>query len=277
MDAPPSPLVSAAELLRRLHEVVLLDARAGGRAAFDAGHLPGARYVDLERDLAGPAEAPERGGRHPLPSLPGLCARLGRWGIGPDTEVVVYDAEGGGNAAARAWWMLRALGHRNVRVLDGGLPAALEAGIALETEERTPTPMGAYPAASWLAPLADIDRVDQVRRDPSFVVLDVRSAARFAGDAEPIDPIAGHIPGAVNAFWGDALDATGRFKAPEDLRRSLGAVLRGVPPERRIVHCGSGVTACHTLLALEHAGLGGAALYVGSWSEWCRSGRERAP
>jgi thiosulfate/3-mercaptopyruvate sulfurtransferase len=274
------PPVLPIDGLRACHgEVVLLDARGGpeGRADYLRGHLRGAHHADLDRDLAGPAEAPERGGRHPLPDVRTFCERVARWGILPSSRVVVYDAQGGGNAAARAWWMLRAIGQREVSVLDGGYARAVEVGLSIETEEPTPTPVPPRAAGAWGLPLVDTEGVDAARRDPSFVLLDVRSHERFAGEAEPIDPIAGHIPGARNLFWGDALDASGSFRSVDELRALLGRAFGEAPAGRRIVHCGSGVTACHTLLALEHAGLGGAALYVGSWSEWCRSGRDRAP
>jgi thiosulfate/3-mercaptopyruvate sulfurtransferase len=205
-----------------------------------------------------------------------FAAQLGAWGIGPDTEVVAYDASGGSNAAARLWWMLRALGHARVAVLDGGLQAALGAGMTLTVENTAVEPAPPYPAVRWRLPQVDADGVEGLRHDPTRKLLDVRSAVRWRGDTEPFDPVAGHIPGSLNLAWNDNLGPDGRFKAPELLRAQFEALLDGTPPERLTVHCGSGVTACHTLLALEVAGLAGAALYVGSWSEWCRSGRELA-
>ncbi|HJW44023.1 MAG TPA: rhodanese-like domain-containing protein [Geothrix sp.] len=273
------PLISAPDLRDHLSTVRLLDARQGA-AAYAAGHLPGALHADLDHDLsaaADPGHDPARGGRHPLPPVPRFAARLGQWGITPATEVVVYDASGGGNAAARLWWMLRALGHGRVRVLDGGLPAALEAGLRLTEEVPAVPPAAPYPADRWRLPLVDAEAVEGARRDPARRVLDVRSPERWRGESETLDPVAGHIPGSVNLPWNDNLGPDGRFKSPEALRNQYGALLAGLPPERLTVHCGSGVTACHTLLALDLAGLGGASLYVGSWSEWCRSGRDRSP
>jgi thiosulfate/3-mercaptopyruvate sulfurtransferase len=203
-----------------------------------------------------------------------FTAQLGAWGIGPDTEVVAYDASGGSNAAARLWWMLRALGHARVAVLDGGLQAALGAGMKLTVEPTTVDPAPPYPAGHWQLPAATAEAVEGLRHDPSRKLLDVRSAERWRGDAEPFDPVAGHIPGSLNLAWNENLKADGRFKPPAELRAQYQALLGDTPCERLTVHCGSGVTACHTLLALEIAGLPGAALYVGSWSEWCRSGRE---
>lgn len=250
-------------------EAVLLDARP--RASYEAGHLPGAIHADPDRHLAAP-EDPRNGGRHPLPPFDRWLRQLGEWGIGPETEVVVHDDQSGANAAARAWWMLRAAGHERVSVLDGGIGAA---GSGLTTEEPAPVAREPYPASGWQLPTVGIDDVDAVREDAGWKVLDVRSGPRFRGETEPIDPIAGHIPGAVNLPYTENLEGN-VFKPAGALRAQYEALLGGTPVERLIVHCGSGVTACHTLLALELAGLRGASLYVGSWSEWCRNPRPRA-
>jgi thiosulfate/3-mercaptopyruvate sulfurtransferase len=271
-------LISAPDLHARLSTIRLLDVRPGS-ADFAAGHLPGAQHADLNRQLSSatePSHDPARGGRHPLPTVAAFAAQLGAWGIGPDTEVVAYDASGGSNAAARLWWMLRALGHGRVALLDGGLQAALEAGMTLTVENTAVGPIPPYPATGWVLPTVDMDAVELLRLDSGRKLLDVRSAVRWRGDAESFDPVAGHIPGSLNLAWNDNLGPDGRFKAPELLRAQYAALLAGTPPERLTVHCGSGVTACHTLLALDLAGLPGAALYVGSWSEWCRSGREKS-
>ncbi len=269
-------LITAPELESRLDSILLLDARPEGRA-YAEGHLPGALHADLNRQLStacDPGHDPTRGGRHPLPPLERFRAQVGAWGIRPDTEVVVYDAQGGGNAAARLWWMLRALGHERVLVLDGGLQAALGAGLTLTVETLAAPSQAAYPADHWRLPMADAAEVEALRQDPTRKLLDVRSAERWRGDTEPFDPVAGHIPGSMNLAWNENLAPDGRFKAPELLRAQYQSLLGHLPMDRLTVHCGSGVTACHTLLALEVAGLTGAALYVGSWSEWCRSGRE---
>ena len=271
-------LISASELRSRLSQVRLLDARPL-EADFSRGHLPRALWAGLERHLSSaqePGHDPARGGRHPLPPPVRFAAQLGAWGIGPATEVVVYDASGGGNAAARLWWMLKALGHGPVRVLDGGLPAALTEGLSLVEEVPSPAPGPPYPASAWQRPTVDADAVEGLRLDPARRLLDVRSAPRWRGDTEPFDPLAGHIPGSLNLDWQQNLDPSGRFKSPEALRAQYASLLGGLGPDRLAVHCGSGVTACHTLLALEVAGLPGAALYVGSWSEWCRSARPKA-
>jgi thiosulfate/3-mercaptopyruvate sulfurtransferase len=273
------PIISPEEL-SSLGPVVLLDARSGpeARAAYGKAHLSGARFADMESDLSGPKQDAALGGRHPLPDARSFATQLGRWGITPSTHVVVYDDQNGANAAARAWWMLRALGHAKVQVLEGGIQAALAAGIASEDREPVVVAEPPYPAEAWLLPRVDIEEVERARTDAARMVLDVRAAARYAGTQEPIDPVAGHIPGAVNLPLSENLGPGGRFKSAAALRAQYLALLQGRAPAQAIVHCGSGVTACHTLLALERAGLTGASLYVGSWSEWCRQPqRERAP
>jgi len=272
------PLISTSALRDRLTSLRLLDARQDP-AEYAAGHLPGALHADLNRHLStasDPGHDPARGGRHPLPPLDRFAAQVGAWGIGPDTEVVAYDAAGGSNAAARLWWMLRALGHERVAVLDGGLAAALDAGLTLTVEITTVNALPPRPADRWRLPMVGAEAVDALRRDPTRKLLDARSPERWRGENETLDPIPGHIPGSLNLYWADNLGPEGRFKSPEALRAQYETLLDGTPPERLAVHCGSGVTACHDLLALEVAGLSGAALYVGSWSEWCRSDRAKS-
>lgn len=267
------PIISAndlALLLASAADVVLLDARAAG---YDAGHLRGAQRADLETQLSAARDAganPAHGGRHPLPPLDRWTRQLGAWGISPETHVVVYDDQSGANAAARAWWMLRAVGHERVSVLDGGLAAAVAAGLETTTDVPAGEPRPPYPAAEWQRSTVDMERVDALRNDAGWKVLDVRSRERFRGETEPIDPVAGHIPGAVNLPFAENLEQ-GRFKSPRELRAMYQELLGETPADRLVVHCGSGVTACHTLLTLEAAGLDGAALYVGSWGEWCRN------
>jgi len=270
------PVISARELAA-LPDVVLLDCRPDPRA-YAAGHLPGARHAQLERDLAAPPVDPAHGGRHPLPDIRALAATLGGWGIAPGVRVVAYDDQGGANAAARLWWLVRAIGHPDVQVVDGGLAALRAAGFALTTDEPAPSGLPPYPTAGLAAALADIDEVERARGAADRRVIDVRAAFRFRGDSDPFDPVAGHIPGARNAPYADNLRADGTFKSADELRSLLTGALDGIAPGQTIVHCGSGVTACHTLLAMERAGLSGARLYVGSWSEWCRhSERAREP
>jgi thiosulfate/3-mercaptopyruvate sulfurtransferase len=265
---PVDPVISPRELAA-LTDAVVLDCRPDARA-YAAGHLPGAVHAQLERDLAGPAPDPARGGRHPLPLIRDFTATLGRWGITPRKTVVAYDDQNGANAASRLWWLLKALGHPDVRVVDGGLAALRDAGFTLTTEVPSPAPEPPFPVLAWVRDTADIDEVERARTAADRRVIDVRAAFRFRGESEPIDPIAGHIPGARNAPYADNLRPDGSFKSGDELRALLTTALDGIPPEHTIVHCGSGVTACHTLLAMERAGMRGAKLYVGSWSEWCR-------
>jgi thiosulfate/3-mercaptopyruvate sulfurtransferase len=262
------PILSA-HALGRHPGAVIVDCRPDA-AAYAAGHLQGAVHAQLERDLSGSVGDARDGGRHPLPDIESLCARLGDWGVTPATHVIAYDDQGGANASARLWWLLRALGHTRVQVVDGGLDALRDAGHTLTSALPLASSAPPYPATHYLLPTAELGEVDAARRDPARRVLDVRAAARFAGTHEPIDPVAGHIPGAINVPLTENLDARGRFKDASSLRALYTSALGGVAPEALIVHCGSGVTACHTLLALERAGLAGARLYVGSWSEWCR-------
>ena len=225
---------------------VILDARP--RAAYEAGHRQGAIHADPETQLAAPRD-PAHGGRHPLPPIDQWRRQVAEWGITPETHVLVYDDQNGANAAARAWWMLNAIGIHDVAVENVGQASACPSR-----------------SDSWGLPTVDMAFVDAHRNDPAWRVLDVRSRERFRGDTEPIDPVAGHIPGAVNLPYTENLN-----KTPEELRAMYEQLLGNVPPDRLIVHCGSGVTACHTLLALAMAGLHGASLYVGSWGEWCRN------
>jgi thiosulfate/3-mercaptopyruvate sulfurtransferase len=274
------PIISALELSRlkaSKGDVVLLDARPGS-ADYAAGHLEGARHADLDSQLSSARDEnanPARGGRHPLPPLDRWLHLLGEWGIGPSTQVVVYDDQAGANAAARAWWMLRSVGHEVVSLLDGGFRAATDSGLKTTTEAPAVQALPPYPADSWQRPTVDVDQIDTLRLDPTWKVLDVRSHPRFLGETEPIDPVAGHIPGAVNLPFADNLE-NGLFKPAGVLRRQYEQLLGAVAPDHLAVHCGSGVTACHTLLALEAAGIHGAALYVGSWSEWCRNNLPQA-
>ena len=235
-----------------------------GRQRYLDEHLPGAVYADLNRDLSAPATA--RSGRHPLPSPATFEARLRAWGVNAESLVVAYD-DGNGAYAARLWWMLRWLGHDAVRVLDGGMRRWLALGLPLD--EVVPVPASgdfvARVRAEWTA---DAAMVLMAAGDATERVLDVRAPERYRGEVEPIDAVAGHVPGARNHPFTASLDAQGRFLPPDELRRQLSASLDGVPADRTIAMCGSGVTACHLLLALEHAGFSGARLYPGSWSEW---------
>jgi len=269
------PLVAPESLSCIPEPWVLLDCRPGSEV-FASGHLAGALHADLDRTLSAasaPGFDPAQGGRHPLPALSRWSQQLGEWGITPQTFVVACDNASGGNGAARLWWMLRASGHEQVAVLDGGLKAAQEAGLTLTDAVTIPSPAAPYAIARWSWPQVDLAAVDSLRQDPAWKLLDVRAPERWRGEVEPFDPLPGRIPGSLNLAWGENLDPNGRFKAPEKLRRHYASLLQGTPVDHLAVHCGSGVTACHTLLALEVAGLSGASVYMGSYSEWCRSGK----
>lgn len=240
----------------------LADPGAGERA-WAAGHLPGAVYVHLDRDLSGAKTGTN--GRHPLPPRDALAARAGAWGIAPGVPVVAYDAQGG-VYAARCWWLLRWLGHAEVAVLDGGLRAWTEAGGTLVTDARAPRAQPPYPAAATAA-MPTIDADTLLAQLGCARIVDARAPERFRGEVEPLDPVAGHIPGATLRCFRDNLGAGGRFKDAAALRAEFESL--GTPPQQVVHQCGSGVTACHNLLAMTHAGLPGSLLYPGSWSEWC--------
>jgi thiosulfate/3-mercaptopyruvate sulfurtransferase len=238
---------------------------AAGRAAFEAGHIPGAVYLDLEHDLSAPASA--EGGRHPLPDREAFAARLRALGVQAGDQVVVYD-DVGGSLAARAWWMLRWLGHEAVALLDGGLKAWADSGYVLEQGPGQRRPEGTIVAGEPLVGTVDTADILAAIGTDRLLVIDARTAARFAGEPHPLDTASGHIPGARNRFFGDNLAADGRFKPAASLRAEFEAVLDGVSSAKVALQCGSGVTACHDLLAMEVAGLSGARLYPGSWSAW---------
>lgn len=265
MGPMASPLVSASDLAALLGSVTLLDVRyqtgePDGRPAYHAGHVPGAAYVDMDTALAGPPASPgEPGGRHPLPDPGVFEAAMRRAGVRADRPVVAYD-DWGGRAAARAWWLLRYHGHPDVRVLDGGWPAWRAAAGANVQGEVSPEP-GDFTADPGHLPVVDTDDVLAVE-----VLVDARAHERYAGEHEPIDPVAGHVPGAVCVPTTDNLGADGRFKSADELRRMYAAV-GAVAGADVAAYCGSGVTACHDLLALAVARVP-AALYAGSWSDW---------
>jgi thiosulfate/3-mercaptopyruvate sulfurtransferase len=268
-------LISAADLAQYINDTdwIVLDCRHdlanpdAGRNAFAAGHIPNAQFVHLDHDLSGSKTGPkgEFRGRHPLPARETFIETLRRLGVNHTSQVIAYDAHGG-MFAARLWWMLRWLGHEAVAVLDGGLPAWTALGMTLSTES-TSKRRGTIDAAPALGPTVDANAIAANLAMPSRIVVDARSPDRFRGENETLDPVGGHIPGAKNRFFKDNLQADGRFKSPKQLEAEWHSII--VSPEKSIMQCGSGVTACHNLLALEVAGLKGAALYPGSWSEWC--------
>lgn len=265
-------LISASDLAGHLDDTgwVVCDCRhdlvntAVGRRAYSESHIPGARFVHLDADLSAPMTG--RNGRHPLPDAERFARRVGELGIGNGSQVVAYDASGG-YYAARMWWMLRWIGHPTVAVLDGGWDAWRKAD--LPTTQAVPDVKPARFVRG--APLVLAVTSSEIANDLATgqrQLLDARSPDRFRGENETLDPVAGHIPGAVNRFFKLNLEADGRFKPPATLRREFSSALANIPPSQVVHYCGSGVTACHNLLAMEIAGLGGSRLYPGSWSEW---------
>jgi thiosulfate/3-mercaptopyruvate sulfurtransferase len=268
-------LVDVATLAARLDDPrwVVIDCRStlgdprAGPRRYAEGHIPGARYAHLEHDLSDQVTA--QTGRHPLPDPVVLARRLGEWGVGDEIQVLAYD-DAGGPYAARLWWLLRWLGHEAVAVLDGGLQAWTAAGHRLETAERKPE---SRHFDAWLDDTRWLDThevLELVTRQADGLLIDARGPARYSGAEEPIDPVAGHIPGAINAPFTGNLAPDGRFLPRAALRERFESALDGRSPRDAVHYCGSGVTACHNVLAMEHAGMAGSRLYAGSWSEWIR-------
>lgn len=274
-----SLLISAQDLAAELQPgsgsapPVIVDCRfnllqpGAGRATYLAGHLPGAHYADLDRDLSAPRAAGT--GRHPLPDPEALCDFFGRMGITADTRVVAYD-DGGGSLAARLWWLLRWMGHQHVVLLDGGLAAWEKAGLPL-SQTVPETARQRFAGAAGQMPVMHAPELSTALARHSIRLLDVRAEDRFLGRIEPIDKVAGHVPGALNVPFAGNLRADLSFQSSEYLAERYAPVIEGRPPGEIVCMCGSGVTACHGILALELAGVPGAALYPGSWSEWISS------
>jgi thiosulfate/3-mercaptopyruvate sulfurtransferase len=280
-------LITPRQLAARLEDrdLVVIDCRFDlarpewGRDAYASARIPHALYAHLDHDLSGKTSAST--GRHPLPPVDEMAARLGRWGIDAQVHVVAYD-QGAGVYAARLWWLLQWLGHTRVAVLDGGFAAWQEERLPLDTtpldsrtqaqRERPPRRFDPRPDAEMMVSTTEVENLIASRQFAAadVVLIDARSADRFAGRNETIDPVAGHIPGARNHPFSENVDTAGRFLARGTLRERFAKTLEGVPPDAAICMCGSGVTACHNLLAMEVAGLQGARLYAGSWSEWIR-------
>ncbi len=268
-------LVSTAELSQHstAPDWIIIDCRHdltnpdAGHVAYAAGHIPNAHFAHLDRDLSGEKIGANGQffGRHPLPNRSDFIETMRRFGISDTTQVIAYDAHGG-MFAARLWWLLRWVGHGAVAVLDGGLPAWQAGGLTLSTD----IPAASKGSLPDKAPLVSVVSAAALVRnliEPQFTVIDARAPDRYRGENETLDPVGGHIPGAKNRFFKDNLPPHGRFKFAQDLHNDFASLIE--TPLTAVMQCGSGVTACHNLLALEVAGLSGAALYPGSWSEWC--------
>jgi len=267
-----STLVSAEDLQAHLSDPGwrIFDCRhdlgdtAYGEKAYAKGHIPGALFLHLDRDLSGAKNG--KNGRHPLPTKEAFAATLSACGVGPDTQVVAYDNEGS-IFAARLWWMLRWMGHEKAAVLDGGLPCWRRCKLPLEVEVPSYAATN-FPIRAGVSPVGANEVLEGL--EGGVLVLDARAPERFSGEEETLDPVGGHIPGAVNRFYFDNLDDAGcYFKPVEELQAEYATLLGGRDPGIVVQQCGSGVTACHNLLAMEVAGYAGSKLYVGSWSEWC--------
>ncbi len=265
-------LVTPEWLAQHLSEanIVIADCRfdlanpQAGRLQHQQGHIPRAFHLDLDADLSAPKQS--HGGRHPLPDLAVFTQKLGSLGIDHDVTVVAYDDQRGSMAAARFWWMLRFLGHDRAKVLDGGWSAWRTAGYSVTTEVYPATPRAFVPRIRREM-LIEIEELRRRLRAGPESVIDSRARERYRGEVEPLDPVAGHIPRAANIPWGESVDDAGRLKSPDVLRKLFEPVTRGA--REPIFYCGSGVTACVNLLAMEEAGIKGALLYLGGWSDWC--------
>lgn len=256
-------------LLARMYEsdVVIVDCRFqlgqpdAGRKAYEEGHIPGAIYLDLEKDLSAPVD--EHGGRHPLPDAAELAGLFSKSGISNESRVIAYDDQGGA-MASRLWWLLSYLGHTNVFVLDGGFSAWKNAGCPVTTEQKVTIP-ASFVATVQHNMLVEVDEVRESLGTGRFVLIDSREAPRYRGEVEPIDPVAGHIPGAINRFWAEVRHADGTWKNADEQRERFADLS---PDDEIVVYCGSGVTACPNVLALQEAGFTKVKLYAGSWSDW---------
>ena len=263
-------LVTTEQLASQLDRWVAIDCRFSladpghGRRVYAESHIPGARYAHLDEDLS--SSVTPSSGRHPLPDLAAFCAKLGAWGITPGTQVVVYD-DSYGSMAVRLWWLLRGLGHPQVALLDGNYPKWQREKRPTTTEAPVVAP-ARYPVPARVDWGVDAATVEAIRSDPAHRLIDARPEQRFSGEVENIDRVAGHIPGAINWVYEENLDFDGTYLPAEELRASYDRLLEGVAPENVVHTCGSGVTACHNILAMEAAGLSGSQLYPGSWSEW---------
>lgn len=273
-----SPIIEIDEL-QRIHanpDVMIFDVSNGAaaRSNFEHAHLEGAFFVDLNTQLADIKSDLSKGGRHPLPEIEVFARTLTDIGISRETHIVLYDDKSGANAAARFWWMLKSAGHEKVQVLNGGFANAQRNNFPMssgtEPVKRAKEP---YRIEKWMWPTIEMDDLEKIMHHPEYLIVDVRDKERFEGKSEPIDLIAGHIPGAINIPFTENLDESGLFLQAQQLRDYYEIRLGKTAPEHCVVHCGSGVTACHTLLALSYAGMEIPKLYVGSWSEWSRNNK----
>ena len=273
-----SPIIEAAELLKiyKNSDVLIFDVSYGinAKANYETEHIEGAFFVDLNTQLADIKSDLSKGGRHPLPDIETFANTLTDLGVSKDKHIIIYDDSNGANAAARFWWMLKSAGHHKVQVLNGGINHAKKNNVSLSSQveitKKAPEP---YLINQWVLPTIEIKEVESVAQNSNYLVIDVRAKERYDGKLEPIDLIAGHIPGAINIPFTENLDENGLFLHPKELKRKYEVIFGEIKAQNMVVHCGSGVTACHTLLALDYAELEIPKLYVGSWSEWSRNNK----
>jgi len=273
-----SPIIEVDELLKiyKNSNVMIFDVSnsKNAKSNYETEHIEGAFFVDLNNQLADIKSDFSEGGRHPLPKIETFAKTLNDLGISKDKHIVIYDDQNGSNASARFWWMLKSVGHEKVQVLNGGLNQAKNNNFPLCSKKETvQLLLEPYQIDQWNLPTIKINEVESVSLNPNYLVVDVRDKERYEGKIEPIDLIAGHIPGAINIPFTKNLDQNGLFLNPDELRNMYKTLFGEIKAENIIVHCGSGVTACHTLLALDYAEMELPKLYVGSWSEWSRNNK----
>lgn len=277
MSTRISPIIQASELfaLQNNESVIIVDVSNGknAKANYDEKHLDKAIFVDLNSQLSDIKDDFANGGRHPLPKIEKFAETLENIGISEDSHVVIYDDKNGANAAARFWWMLKAIGHNKVQVLNGSLQQAEKLGYPVNNKTERSKKVGKYKFDNWKLEMVELDEVENISQNEDYIVIDVRESNRYRGENEPIDLVAGHIPGAINVPYMTNLDDEGLYLPPSELKQKYLNLFANKKAENIIVHCGSGVTACHTLLAIDYAGLDIPKLYVGSWSEWSRNNK----
>ena len=274
-----SPIIEVESLLNiyKNSDVLIFDVSnsVNAKTNYEAEHLEGAFFIDLNTQLADIKSDFSDGGRHPLPKIETFAKTLTDLGISKDKHVIVYDDNNGSNAAARFWWMLKSVGHNKVQVLNGGLNHAKKENFPMSSKlEIIKQASEPYLINQWILPTIEMKEVERVSQNLDHLVVDVRAKERYEGKMEPIDLIAGHIPGAINIPFTENLDKNGLFLKPVELRTIYEPIFGEIKTENIIVHCGSGVTACHTLLALDYAEMEIPKLYVGSWSEWSRNNKK---